>query len=618
MNSEEDKFISPASQEQDLSRLKLAIISAGIYLILAIIVTWPLAPHFFSSIPAKTGDAWVHLWHLWWVKYSLFNLHINPFHTNFIMYPMMLDLIFTTHDFFTAIITMPVQLIFNTIVAFNCAVLLSFVAAGLGCQLLIIHLLPDDSRYYTKHLAAFIGGFIFAFCPYKFAHLPAHLNLINYQWIPWYLYFLFLTIESKYDWRYGTATGFFLLAQTLTEYNYFVYLVVITIIFFLAHLHSSHQLDWLTNSFWLKIATIYGFFLVLFAPFIYLGLNAMVRGELISHPWAGKEISADLLAYLTPSVFHPIWGNWAAKTAQNFPGHAREWTVFLGWSVFLLGLAGMVMAIKIDWRWRFLVIICILFFLLSLGLTIYINGKPYSEQGIGKVLAALLPFKLLQRIPVLSMSRIPTRFALMVVFSFALFSSLAIWKIDQIFKALKWRGAFISAVFIIIFIEYLPPLPAPITKLQLPEVYTPLIEDRGDVALLETPLGIVSAFAHEGYPEPIYMAYQIYHHKRIFSGYLARTPRRVIDKFLTQPLTRTIVNYQKNKELNPADVEIDLEKGAKFARAINLRYLILRGELTDSPLQQHLASFLPLEQYYKSGTTVGFKVVWEKQPNKIE
>ena len=58
-------------------------------------------------------------------------------------------------------------------------------------------------------------------------------------------------------------------------------------------------------------------------------------------------LSADLLAFVTPQVFHPLWGDWALARSARFTATPSEYTVFAGWTVLVLcGIALAAMRIR--------------------------------------------------------------------------------------------------------------------------------------------------------------------------------------------------------------------------------------------------------------------------------
>ncbi len=59
---------------------------------------------------------------------------------------------------------------------------------------------------------------------------------------------------------------------------------------------------------------------------------------MIPDPTQSRTLSADLLAFVTPQAFHPLWGAWAQERSQVFTSTVSEYTVFAGFTA--LGLAG--------------------------------------------------------------------------------------------------------------------------------------------------------------------------------------------------------------------------------------------------------------------------------------
>src|SRR2546423_9265026 len=48
----------------------------GGYLLLTLALTYPIARDLFTRVPGG-GDAWQHIWNLWWVKHAVVDLHTN-------------------------------------------------------------------------------------------------------------------------------------------------------------------------------------------------------------------------------------------------------------------------------------------------------------------------------------------------------------------------------------------------------------------------------------------------------------------------------------------------------------------------------------------------------------
>jgi hypothetical protein len=68
----------------------------GLYLILTLVLTYPLATHFTTHVPGS--DTWAYdeytfIWNIWYFKHAAVDLLSNPLHTDLIYYPLGIDLI---------------------------------------------------------------------------------------------------------------------------------------------------------------------------------------------------------------------------------------------------------------------------------------------------------------------------------------------------------------------------------------------------------------------------------------------------------------------------------------------------------------------------------------------
>ncbi len=170
------------------------------YLLLTLGLTYPLVTQFGRAIPGDGFDGWQNYWNLWWIKTALLEQHTHPWFTNMLYYPTGVGLLFHTLNAFNGFITLPIQLVFGLLPAYNAAVLLSFTLGGLGAYLLARYVLgPGSSR-----LAAFAAGVIFTFSPFHIAHLLGHMQVISLEWIPFYALYLLKTVQCGLDWPRGS------------------------------------------------------------------------------------------------------------------------------------------------------------------------------------------------------------------------------------------------------------------------------------------------------------------------------------------------------------------------------------------------------------------------------
>ncbi|MCA9964522.1 MAG: hypothetical protein KC423_09770 [Anaerolineales bacterium] len=147
----------------------------GLYVVLAVGMTWPVAARLGSHIPGSEGDAWVHLWTFRWVRDALL-AGGSPFFTHRLFFPAGVSLLFHNIAWVHIAAWLPLQAIFGEAAAYSLVFLLIFVVNGWATFLL--------ARTVTQSpTAAFIAGLIAAFWPYTLSH-HNHPNLIFFGFVP--------------------------------------------------------------------------------------------------------------------------------------------------------------------------------------------------------------------------------------------------------------------------------------------------------------------------------------------------------------------------------------------------------------------------------------------------
>lgn len=72
---------------------KIGIHPLFLYSIIAIICTYPLA-FTFNRLFGPASDNQLFIWNFWWFKHAIFELHTNPFYTNYLFWPEGISLFF--------------------------------------------------------------------------------------------------------------------------------------------------------------------------------------------------------------------------------------------------------------------------------------------------------------------------------------------------------------------------------------------------------------------------------------------------------------------------------------------------------------------------------------------
>lgn len=573
----------------------LAVLAA--YTVLTLLLTYPIAFQLSTHLLGDGGDTNIFVWNLWWIRKALTELRTNPLWTDYLFYPEGASLVFHSLVPFNGLLGIPLQALVGPIVANNLIVLLAFILSGYGAYLLIRYLITD-------RLSAFIGGMIFAFCPYKFAHLLGHFDLISTEWIPFYvLALLKLTNHHK---QAGTALSLscaiFLLLTALCAYYYLFYALIFTALFAVYRVRTQgFRASWERDC--RKFTSVLGLFLIGFAPFLAMAANDLLReGHMMVRGWGGATgFQADLLSFITPSPLHPLFGSLVKPIASRFSGNLAEATVFAGYISLVLGVFAIVKLRSTEPWVRFWSLALFVFFILSLG--------PFPRI-LGKGIKLIpLPYHLIMRTPILSNLRVPSRFAIMVRLSLAVLAAFSCRHLLKRFKGGAWRALVFLGITLIVTFEYLA-IPLSTFRTSAPRIYEEVAKETGMFTLLEIPLGRTSSgYMGLGEFPPSFLFYQTVHEKKLIGGFISRVPDSKIQALAARPLLRRILELQGEK-LAPDTAEDRSDRAPLDDLAVlQVRYVIIHPPFSQAPVRDYVETTLPVEKISEENGVVAFRVL---------
>ena len=149
------------------------------YTVIFLLYTFPLVQNFaegFPGIDNGNSDANQYIWNIYNFKRAVFQ-GTNPWFTNLLLYPTGSSLLFHTYTPILGIF----GLIFpDNLIALNSGLLLSFMLSGVGASWFSYRLVPHK-------MLAVVTGLVFAFSPYKTAHLLEHYHLMLTATIPFFV-----------------------------------------------------------------------------------------------------------------------------------------------------------------------------------------------------------------------------------------------------------------------------------------------------------------------------------------------------------------------------------------------------------------------------------------------
>ncbi|NIN69598.1 MAG: hypothetical protein GTO63_33930, partial [Anaerolineae bacterium] len=282
----------------------------GLYLLLAIILTYPLVLHFTTHVPGDGSDDPALVWNLWWVKHALVDLGANPFDCDFMFHPIGIDLTFYTLTIVNGLISVVLQPIIGLVATSNFILLTSFVLSAYGAYLLVRYLLPSEALA----VVPFISGLIYAFSSNRLIYASlGQFNIASTQWIPFYVLFLMKTHRHPNRLRYLLLAAVFLLLNGYSELTYASFLIILTAIYLLYWVAADgwkRSLPFLRN-----LAFVGIIFLLGMSPVLYRMVRVMaVEGDfLVEGLGFANVFSADVLGFLVPSHLHPLSDLWRKR-----------------------------------------------------------------------------------------------------------------------------------------------------------------------------------------------------------------------------------------------------------------------------------------------------------------
>ena len=165
------------------------LLALGAYSVLTLALTYPLVLRPTSANRLDSPDALLNSWIVSWCLYQLPRDPLHLFDAN-IFYPEKGALALSENLLTGALLASPAALFSSSpVLLFNTVLLAAFVTSGYAAFLLAHDL--TGSR-----LAAGLAGILFAFAPYRFAHIP-HLQLQLAFGIPMSLYFTRRILEGR-------------------------------------------------------------------------------------------------------------------------------------------------------------------------------------------------------------------------------------------------------------------------------------------------------------------------------------------------------------------------------------------------------------------------------------
>ena len=506
---------------------------------------------------------YVFQWGNWWITRAL-SQGQSLYQTKMIFYPHGASLYFLSFSWLNTFVWWLLRAIVSNVAAYNFTVWWSWPLAGFGAYLLAREVTGDRR-------AAFIAGLVYAFYPYHFAQRN-HLNLLSVQWIPFALLFL-MRAARRGRVLDGLLAGIFFACAGLSGWHLLTLSGILGGLWLLyawlvARSGDRPQRETWAGGSWRALLVMVVVLGLLTGPFLVPLAWEQFVNPAGQDPYLGKEGEAqtDLIAYVLPNLYHPLWGRLAAPVHQRFLRN-KDHAVALGYVPLLLVGYGLLRLFRTfraqTWFWFLGLLV---FWLLALGPFPRINGVPYPQ--------ILLPYRLIGwTLPVRSL-RNPERFNILVGLCLALVAGAAV---RDLLCRLPARRAGITAVILsaLVLLEYWA-WPFPTTRPDIPDFYHQLTAEPGDFAIVDLPI--------TNDLSKLYMYYQTIHGRPTVTGHVSRPPEGAYDFIESNGLLRAMWQGQQPDPTGDPTAEL-----AALADA-GVRYVVVHlDRLQEEQLEAVLA-----------------------------
>ena len=432
--------------------MKAHLGAIAFFALAAIVMTWPLAAN-LPLAAAHPGDPSITSWMLDWAFYALTHHPSRLFHAN-IFHPLPYAFAFSENLLGIAFVLSPLLAMkVPQLLLHNIAILLGFASAGYAAALL--------GRYLTgSMMAGIVGGFFFAFVPWRFTHLT-HLQHLWTLWLP-LLIWAVLRLRDRPTWGRAAVLGVCFVMNGLTNLHWLAFGSVAAALCVLICGMSVED----RRGFWTRALAAMAVGTLLLVPLLLPYRTA-------SRIYGMRDDAGETLHYsATPS-------DWLIASLHNrvYGPHLNDGTVdpehwtFPGILGPLLALIGVAMA----WRRSRVhaivgLVLVLLGFVGSLGL-----HTPFGRF-------------LFEYIPPFSGIRVPARWAMIAYLGLAMLASLGAFALAR----RKWVFAIVLAL---LFVELrAAPIRWYLAAGETPPVYEWLARQKFGGAVVELPIDQINSY----------------------------------------------------------------------------------------------------------------------------
>jgi hypothetical protein len=295
---------------------------------------------------------------------------------------------------------------------------------------------------------------------------------------------------------------------------------------------------------------------------IAFGRHLRDGSELHGHTyWRSGPQGIDLLALLAPNPNHALFGGpwraWLTALPNGFVENVA--------SLSLVGIAVLTWAV---WKYQFRppagwVAMALFFGSLALGPFVQVAGVNTFIPG---------PWALLRYVPIITGTRMPTRFAIPLSMVFSMLFGLALNEIGQ--RRPGARRALLAAVGVVLLFELMP-FPRQLYAANVPDVYRTIASDPRDVRVLELPFGFRSGEWSQGDFSAASLFYQTVHEKQLIGGALSRISPQEVERQRQSVTVRRLIRLSEGEHVPREKLEEMKRRAPGFVERTHLGYVVI-------------------------------------------
>ncbi len=634
------------------------------YVCVAIAFSWPLPAHLSSTLPGPPGsDTGVYVWNLWVFRHEILHGHF-PFVTHDILSlngPAPL----TLHNYtsFANVLAFPLLPLIGTVATYNVLLMASLALTAFAMYLFCRRVVADAG-------AAWVAGLVFGFSPYMSARATEHFSLVQAAPLPIFA-LLLARLYAVPSTRTAAAMGAVVAWAFLCDPYYAVYCLLLAAFAAGYSAVSIKPAAWpQVRVGWralldVAIVCLAGLIIGivirgggrfdilgvrisvtrLYTPVLVFTVLAAIRAWIEIRPrislslpspraslrvtavavlacvavlspvlsamaphiterrwispkilWRSSAAGVDLFAFFVPNPTHRLWGEFFERGLARMPGGFVENVASIPWVA--IGVLVVALAVARTRLPRYWLVFTGFFGLLTLG--------PFIEIG-GVHTYVPTPWALLRYVPVIGAARMPTRFAVLVVFGVAMLLAFALRDLR-----VRWRHpALATGLVTLVLLFELSPAPRYLHSARVPSVYNVIAADPRPVRILQLPFGLRDGTISYGNFSADYQFFQTFHGKQLMGGYLSRLPSNGIDRYRQFRLLRVLLDMSAGQDITQERFDRALLTSRRTLEELHVAYVVINRERAPAQLEDFARRGFGMKEVASDGPHVLLKAVGE-------